>query len=232
MSDQDQAAARTTPGWARSRAPVGYADALAFMEARAGAIAAGQANELVWLLEHPPVYTAGTSARTEDLIDPNRFEVHAGGRGGQYTYHGPGQLVAYLMLDLGRRGRDVRAFVRSLEDWLIDAIASFGVHAHRREGCVGVWVTLDARSGAPREAKLAALGIRVRRWVTFHGIALNVAPDLSHYDGIVPCGVRDADVTSLEALGVPVRIDDAEAALRASFERHFGQVRDARAPFP
>ncbi len=175
---------------------VGYEEAVAWMEARAAAIAAGQAAECVWLLEHPPLYTAGTSARAEDLVAPERFPVFPSGRGGQYTYHGPGQRVAYVMLDLTRRRADLRAYVASLEAWLIATLDAFNVRAERREDRVGVWVRRPEK-GATVEDKIAAIGIRVRRWVSFHGISLNVEPDLTHFAGIVPCGVREHGVTSL-----------------------------------
>jgi len=198
--------------WLRSSAPVPYPQAVAFMEDRVRAIREGRAGELVWLLEHPPLYTAGTSARPEDLLDPDFLPVHRTGRGGQYTYHGPGQRVAYVMLDLARRRPDIRVYVSALEDWVIAALADFGVRGERRAGRVGIWV--------PRpdgEEKIAAIGVRVRRWVTYHGIAINVAPDLSHYRGIVACGIRDRGVTSLAALGVEADM----AALDAALERHF-----------
>ncbi|OYX45333.1 MAG: lipoate-protein ligase B [Rhodobacterales bacterium 32-67-9] len=203
-----------------------YAGTLAAMEARAAAIAEGRAEEAVWLLEHPPLYTAGTSARAEDLTDPGRFPVHVAGRGGQFTYHGPGQRVAYVMLDLNTRGRDVRAFVRRLEDWIIAALAEFNVTGEVRPGRVGVWVTRPDKApgpgGAPREDKIAAIGVKLRKWVSFHGISINVEPDLSHFDGIVPCGIRDHGVTSLVDLGLPVTMDDLDLALRATFGRAFG----------
>ncbi|MBP1180586.1 lipoyl(octanoyl) transferase [Methylobacterium sp. PvR107] len=204
-----------------SDAPVDYAPALAWMEARAEAIASGAAPECVWLLEHPPLYTAGTSARSEDLVAPDRFPVHATGRGGQYTYHGPGQRVAYVMLDLDRRSRDLRAYVASLEAWLIETLAAFNVRAERREDRVGVWVRRPEK-GPGVEDKIAAIGIRVRRWVSFHGISLNVEPDLSHFDGIVPCGVREHGVTSLVDLGLPVSMAEVDMQLRAAFEDIFG----------
>jgi lipoyl(octanoyl) transferase len=194
-----------------------YEEAVAFMESRAAAIADGRASELVWLLEHPPLYTAGTSAKPEDLIDA-RFPVHATGRGGQYTYHGPGQRVGYVMLDLKPRGGDVRGFVRDLEEWLIRTLASFNVKGERREGRVGIWVT-----NGGREDKIAAIGVRVRRWVTFHGVSLNVDPDLGHFSGIVPCGIREHGVTSLVALGLPVTMADVDVALRAAFAEVFGK---------
>ena len=206
-------------GWQVSDAPVDYEAAVARMEARAAAIAAGEAGELVWLLEHPPLYTAGASARPEDLLDPDRFPVHRSGRGGQFTYHGPGQRVAYAMLDLSVRGRDVRRYVAGLEEWLIRALARLGVRGERREDRVGVWVRRPERGS---EDKIAAIGVRVRRWVTLHGVALNVHPDLGHFAGIVPCGVSEHGVTSLVDLGLPVSMADADAALRAAFEEVFG----------
>ena len=203
-----------------SEEPVAYPEALAAMEARVEAIAAGAADECVWLLEHPPLYTAGTSAKPEDLIDA-RFPVFRTGRGGQYTYHGPGQRVAYVMLDLRRRRPDLRAFVAALEAWLIGTLGRFNVRGERREDRVGVWVRRPDR-GADVEDKIAALGIRVRKSVTFHGVSLNVEPDLAHFGGIVPCGVRLHGVTSLVDLGLPVTMGDADVALRASFEDVFG----------
>lgn len=207
--------------WLIAPAPVSYPDALAFMEARAKAIAEGTAGELAWLVEHPPLYTAGTSARPVDLVMPDRFPVYEAGRGGQYTYHGPGQRVGYVMLDLNRRGRDVRAFVADLEGWLIDTLAAFGVTGERRADRIGVWVRRPEK-GAGVEDKIAALGIRLRRWVSFHGVSLNVAPDLEHFSGIVPCGVQAHGVTSLADLGIAATMDDVDAALRAAFERRFG----------
>lgn len=203
-----------------------YAEALAFMEARAEAIRAGEAGELIWLVEHPPLYSAGTSARREDLLEPDRFPVFSAGRGGEYTYHGPGQRVAYVMLDLKRRREDVRAFVAALEAWIIGALARFNVRGERREDRVGVWVVRPDRpplpDGRPAEDKIAAIGIRLRRWVSFHGIALNVEPDLDHFSGIVPCGIQGFGVTSLVDLGLPVTMADADLALKASFEDVFG----------
>jgi lipoyl(octanoyl) transferase len=207
--------------WRVSDALVGYEEAVAAMEARVEAIAAGTAPELVWLLEHPPLYTAGTSADPADLVDAGRFPVHRTGRGGQYTYHGPGQRVAYVMLDLKRRRPDVRAFVADLEAWIIATLAAFNVRGERREDRVGVWVRRP-ELGAGREDKIAAIGIRIRKWVTFHGISLNVDPDLEHFSGIVPCGVREHGVTSLVDLGLPVTMADADLALRAAFEPIFG----------
>jgi lipoyl(octanoyl) transferase len=204
-----------------------YAEAVAAMEARAAAIAAGDAPELVWLVEHPPLYTSGTSARPADLLD-RRFPVHEAGRGGQFTYHGPGQRVAYVMLDLERRRKDLRLFVAALEAWIIRSLARFNIAAERREDRVGVWVRRPDKApgvhGSMAEDKIAAIGIRVRRWVTFHGISLNVEPDLSHFTGIVPCGVaeRHFGVTSLVDLGLPVTMADADSALRGAFEDIFG----------
>ncbi len=203
-----------------------YPDALTFMETRAAAIRDGAAGEMVWLVEHPPLYTAGTSAQAGDLIDPERFPVFAAGRGGEYTYHGPGQRVAYVMLDLKRRREDVRAFVAALEEWIIATLAAFNVRGERREDRVGVWVVRPDRpltvDGSAAEDKIAAIGIRLRRWVSFHGIAINVEPDLSHFGGIVPCGVTDHGVTSLVDLGLPVTMADLDQALRQAFEDVFG----------
>ena len=225
--------------WAVSEGPVAYEAAVAAMEARAAAIAAGEAGELVWLLEHPPLYTAGMSSKDGDLLDAARFPVHRSGRGGQFTYHGPGQRVAYVILDLNQRGRDVRSFVRGLEQWIIGALGEFGVPADVREGRVGVWVVPDNRSAASgmtssgpvREAKIAAIGVKVRKWVSFHGISLNVEPDLSHFTGIVPCGISEHGVTSLVDLGVPATMDEADEALKAGFRRVFGATVPATAPF-
>jgi len=215
--------------WAVSSAPVGYEEAVAFMEARVAAIAAGEASEMVWLLEHPPLYTAGVSSKDEDLLDAGRFPVHRTGRGGQFTYHGPGQRVAYVMLDLNRRGRDVRAFVRGLEQWIIGALDRFGVEADVRDGRVGVWVERKG-PGWSREDKIAAIGVKVRRWVSFHGISLNVEPDLSHFGGIVPCGIAEHGVTSLVDLGVLATMDEADDALKTAFERIFGSAQAATPP--
>jgi len=214
-----------TVEWRLSERPVGYRAAVLFMEARVAAIREARAPEMVWLLEHPPLYTAGTSARPEHLLDPARLPVHMTGRGGQYTYHGPGQRVAYLMLDLRRRGGDVHAYVRKLEDWLIDTLAAFNVRGERRPGRVGIWVD----RGHGREDKIAAIGVRVRHWVTYHGISLNVEPDLSHYAGIVPCGISEHGTTSLVDLGHPVEMPAVDAALKASFERTFGLVLHGKA---
>ncbi|GLK78343.1 lipoyl(octanoyl) transferase LipB [Methylopila turkensis] len=201
-----------------------YAAAVRVMEARAAAIADGAADELVWLVEHPPLYTAGTSAQPADLVRPDLFPVYATGRGGQYTYHGPGQRVAYVMLDLKRRGPDLRRFVAGLEDWLIATLDRFGVAGERREDRVGVWVRRPERA-RDAEDKIAAIGIRVRRWATFHGVSLNVEPELSHYAGIVPCGVSDHGVTSLADLGRIVTMPEVDMALRETFEEVFGPTR-------
>lgn len=219
-------------GWAVSRAQVPYPDAVAAMEARAAAIADGTAGELVWLLEHPPLYTAGVSSKESDLLDPGRFPVFASGRGGQFTYHGPGQRVAYVMLDLTKRRRDVRAFVASLEAWVIGALARFNVEGEIRDGRVGVWVERRTPGLPPREDKIAAIGVKLRRWVSFHGISLNVEPDLSHFSGIVPCGIAEHGVTSLVDLGLPVTMDEADEALKASFRIVFGEVEEVEAPAP
>ena len=217
-------------GWAVSRGLVAYPDAVAAMEARAAAIAEGTADELVWLLEHPPLYTGGVSAKPGDLLDPGRFPVFASGRGGQFTYHGPGQRVAYVMLDLTRRRRDVRAFVAGLEAWVIGALDRFNVRGEIRDGRVGVWVERRQPGVPTREDKIAAVGVKLRRWVSFHGISLNVEPDLGHFSGIVPCGVTQHGVTSLVDLGLPVSLDEADEALRASFREVFGEVVDAPPP--
>lgn len=218
--------------WSASSLPVAYADAVAAMEARAEAIAHGQAAEHVWLLEHPPLYTAGTSARPADLTRP-RFPVIPTGRGGQHTYHGPGQRVVYVMLDLKRRRPDVRAFVEALEQWLIVTLGRFNVRGDRREGRVGVWVARPdkrpAPDGRPAEDKIAAIGVRLRRWISFHGVSLNVEPDLTHFSGIVPCGIAEPHlgVTSLVDLGIPATMADADIALRVAFEAVFGTTQGA-----
>ena len=198
--------------WKVSDAPVAYEEALAFMEQRVAAIRAGEADECVWLLEHPPLFTAGTSADPAELMNPQQFPVFDAGRGGRYTYHGPGQRVGYVMLDLEKRGKDIRCFVHALEGWMIDTLADFGVSAHRAPGRIGIWV-----GEGPHEAKIGALGVRVKRWVTLHGFALNVAPDLSHFSGIVPCGIADFGVTSLEKLGKQMPLTGVDAALKHSF---------------
>ena len=217
-------------GWAVSSGHVPYPQAVAAMEARAQAIAEGQAGELVWLLEHPPLYSGGVSAKAADLLDPNRFPVFASGRGGQFTYHGPGQRVAYVMLDLTKRQRDVRAFVASLEAWVIGALGRFNVDGEIRDGRVGVWVERRTPGLPIREDKIAAIGVKLRRWVSFHGVSLNVEPDLSHFEGIVPCGQTEHGVTSLVDLGLPVTMDEADDALRASFREVFGDVETAKPP--
>lgn len=208
--------------WRLSQGYVPYPDAVTYMETRAADIARGDAAEQIWLLEHPPLYSAGTSAKLSDLVDPSRFDVFSSGRGGQYTYHGPGQRVAYAMLDLRLRGRDVSAFVRGLEQWIIDTLAVVDVTAERKAGRVGVWVTHDDG----REEKIAAIGVRLKKWISFHGIAINVAPDLSHFSGIVPCGIAEHGVTSLSALGKTADMKAVDAAMRNSFETLFGPVVD------
>lgn len=209
------------PEWITSPGLTPYDVASTEMETRAGAIRAGTAAEAIWLVEHPPLYTAGTSANAADLTDPDRFPVHQSKRGGQYTYHGPGQRVAYVMLDVSIRGQDVRKFVHDLETWIIAALGEFNVKGEIREGRVGVWVTRPDLApnpdGSPREDKIAALGIRIRKWVSFHGLSINVEPDLSHFDGIVPCGIKDHGVTSLVDLGLPVTMEDVDLALRKTF---------------
>lgn len=206
---------RSAVEWRLSSNLVPYPAAVASMEERVARIAAGTAQEVVWLLEHPPIYTAGTSAKDSDLIDA-RFPVFKTGRGGQFTYHGPGQRVGYVMLDLKRRHVDVRRYVHDLEDWVIGTLSEFGITGERREGRVGIWVARDGR-----ENKIGAIGVRVRRWVTYHGVSLNVAPDLSHFSGIVPCGVREHGVTSLSDLGVPASMSDVDAALKKTFTQVF-----------
>lgn len=213
------------PEWIITDGLTDYAYAEAWMEDRAAAIASGAADECIWLLEHPPLYTAGTSAKPADLRDPDRFPVHPTKRGGQYTYHGPGQRVVYVMLDVGKRGRDVRCFVRQLEDWVIATLDRFNVRGEIRTGRVGVWVERPEKApnpdGTPREDKIAAIGIRLRKWISFHGISINVEPDLSHFDGIVPCGITAHGVTSLVDLGLPVTMEDVDVALKATFEETF-----------
>ncbi|WP_206513272.1 lipoyl(octanoyl) transferase LipB [Pelagibacterium montanilacus] len=215
--------------WSISDSVVAYPEALETMRTRTRAIADGQAGEAVWLLEHPPLYTAGTSARADDLLVPTRFPVFDAGRGGQYTYHGPGQRVAYVMLDLRERGRDIRCLVSALENWVIDTLAAFNIKGEKREGRIGVWVRRPDK-GPLVEEKIAAIGVRVSRWVTFHGISLNVSPDLEHYSGIVPCGISDHGVTSMEALGHLASMAEVDTALRTAFERHFGPVGLASPP--
>lgn len=209
--------------WFVSDAPVPYQTALSVMEARSAEVASGRAAELVWLLEHPPLYTAGTSARPEELIEPGRFPVHHVGRGGRYTYHGPGQRVVYVILNVRERSGDVRAFVSSLEGWLIDTLAHFGVKGETRRDRVGVWVARPEK-GADAEDKIAAIGIRLRRWISLHGLSINVEPDLTHFSGIVPCGIAGHEVTSLADLGRIVRLEDVDMALAQAFEARFGPV--------
>lgn len=203
--------------WKIGKGLVDYQEALNFMEERVAKIHEGQANELVWLVEHPPLYTSGTSSKESDLLTPKRFPVYYAGRGGQYTYHGPGQRVVYVMLDLNKRSRDVRKYVADLERWIIESLAEFNVIGETREGRVGVWVKRDGG----REDKIAAIGVRVRKWVTFHGICINVEPDLSHYSGIVPCGISEHGVTSLVDLGLPVNMDDLDATLKKTWDKIF-----------
>lgn len=209
--------------WVHLSGLVPYAPTLAAMEAKVAAISAGTADEAVWLLEHPPLYTAGTSSNPADLTDPARFPVHVAGRGGQYTYHGPGQRVVYVMLDLNKRGRDVRQFVRALERWIVATLADFNVAGEVRPGRVGVWVTRPDRpagsDGAPPEDKIAAIGVKLRKWVSFHGLSVNLDPDLAHFTGIVPCGIKDHGVTSLVDLGLPVTMADLDVALMRNFDK-------------
>lgn len=213
--------------WITSDGLTDFREAEIWMENRAAAIAAGDASECIWLVEHPPLYTAGTSAKDKDLTDPNRFPVHTTKRGGQYTYHGPGQRVAYTLLDVSKRGRDVRKFVEQLENWVITALSDFNVVGAIRDGRVGVWVDRPDKplmpDGSIAEDKIAAIGIRLRKWISFHGISINVEPDLSHFDGIVPCGITQHGVTSLVDLGLPVSMDDVDVALKRSFDVVFGQ---------
>ena len=212
---------RVPAEWVVSDELVPYPFALEAMRTRAAAIAAGEAGERIWLLEHPPLYTAGTSASSDDLLSPDRFPVYDAGRGGQYTYHGPGQRVVYVMLDLRQRGRDVRCLVRGLEGLIIDTLGAFNIRGERREGRVGVWVRRPDK-GPAREDKIAAIGVRVSRWVSFHGIAINVMPELDHFGGIVPCGISDQGVTSIEDLGQLVSMAEVDTALRRAFEKRFG----------
>jgi lipoyl(octanoyl) transferase len=203
--------------WRISDAPVPYDEATAAMETRVAAIRAGATPEQVWLLEHPPLYTAGTGARPDDLVAPDLLPVFRTGRGGQYTYHGPGQRVGYVMLDLQKRGGDIRAYVRDLEEWLIRTLQRFNVKGERRDGRVGIWIA----EGGGKESKIAAIGVRVRHWVSYHGVSLNIEPDLSHYRGIVPCGISDYGVTSLAALGITATMPEVDAALKAAFAEVF-----------
>jgi lipoyl(octanoyl) transferase len=210
--------------WRLGDRPVDYRAAVEEMERRVAAIRAGTAAELVWLLEHPPIYTAGTSAREEDLLEPRRLPIHRTGRGGQYTYHGPGQRIAYVMLDLRKRGQDVRCYVHQLEEWIIRVLARFDLRGERRVGRVGIWV---ARPGG-REEKVAAIGVRVRQWVTYHGVALNLDPELDHYRGIVPCGIAEHGVTSLARLGVAATMAEVDTALQCTFAEVFADPRACR----
>lgn len=211
--------------WIISPGLTGFREAEAWMEARVAAIIEGAAEECIWLVEHPPLYTAGTSAKAEDLRDPDRFDVFATKRGGQYTYHGPGQRVAYVLLDVGARGRDVRRFVQDLEAWVIATLDRFNIKGEIREGRVGVWVERPNKpfsaSGQVAEDKIAAIGIRLRKWISFHGISINVEPDLSHFSGIIPCGISDHGVTSLVDLGLPVTLEDVDVALQETFHEFF-----------
>lgn len=218
VSIKESTASASSPDWLISDQAVDYREAETLMERRATAIAQGNASELVWLLEHPPLYTAGTSAKHEDLLAPDRFPVFKTGRGGQFTYHGPGQRVGYVMVDLNKRGRDLRAYVTQLEQWLIRTLAEFNVIGETRPDRVGVWV----RREGGKEDKIAAIGVRVRKWVTFHGISLNVEPNLEHFSGIVPCGIQQHGVTSLVDLGLPVGYTDVDAALKRQFTEVFG----------
>ena len=221
---------QNTVQWHVSHGLVPYEQAVRAMEARVARIAAGTAPEAIWLLEHPPLYTAGTSARAEDLRTPDRFPVHVSQRGGQYTYHGPGQRVIYVMLDVGKRGRDVRRFVQQLENWVIATLDRFNVRGEIRAGRVGVWVTRDDKprtaSGTPAEDKIAAIGIRLRKWISFHGISINVEPDLEHFSGIIPCGIAEHGVTSLVDLGLPVTMADLDVALRREFDGIFSATEE------
>ena len=221
-----------TTEWAISEGLVGYPEAVAAMESRAAAIAAGEANELIWLLEHPPLYTKGASAQEDDLLDASTFPVFDTQRGGQFTYHGPGQRVAYVMLDLTKRGRDVKQFVCSLEDWVIQTLAAFNVKGERRPGRVGVWVDRTRPGGQLREDKIAAVGVRLKKWVSYHGISLNVEPDLSHFGGITPCGINQdgLGVTSLADLGQLIPMHEVDVAMKAAFEQVFGNVVRAAPP--
>ncbi|VAV87499.1 Octanoate-[acyl-carrier-protein]-protein-N-octanoyltransferase [hydrothermal vent metagenome] len=219
-------------GWAVSKVPVPYPKAVDLMQERVTAIHAGEADELVWLLQHPPLITAGTSAKQSDLLDPKRFEVFKSGRGGQFTYHGPGQRVAYIMLDLNKRGRDVRGFVSQLEQWLITSLGDFDLPARRYDDRVGVWVSRKNADGSEGEAKIAAIGIRIRRWVSFHGISLNINPDLSHFEAIVPCGISEFGVTSFADLGKPQTMSQVDRVLQTRFVEQFGAFEPVTAPLP
>ena len=217
--------APTPVEWRISDTFTAYPEAVAGMEQQVAGISSGDAGEQVWLVQHPPLYTAGTSANDDDLLDAHRFPVFQAGRGGEFTYHGPGQRVGYVMLDLNQRGRDVRQFVRDLEEWMIVTLSSFGVNGERRDGRVGIWVDRGRHGGLPgKEDKIAAIGVRLRRWVSFHGVSLNVCPDLSHYEGIVPCGISQHGVTSLRDLGIDATVEEVDVALKAAFERVFDRA--------
>jgi lipoyl(octanoyl) transferase len=217
--------APTPVEWRISDTFTAYPEAVAGMEQQVAGISSGDAGEQVWLVQHPPLYTAGTSANDDDLLDAHRFPVFQAGRGGEFTYHGPGQRVGYVMLDLNQRGRDVRQFVRDLEEWMIVTLSAFGVDGERRDGRVGIWVDRGRHGGLPgKEDKIAAIGVRLRRWVSFHGVSLNVSPDLSHYEGIVPCGISQHGVTSLQDLGIDVTVEEVDVALKTAFERVFDRA--------
>jgi len=209
--------------WIISSGLVEYPDALKAMDERVDSIQKGNAKELVWLLEHPPLYSAGTSAKPKDLLTPNRFPVFKTGRGGQYTYHGPGQRVAYIMLDLNRRRRDIRAFVSSLETWIINTLSKFNIRGERRSDRIGIWVRRTDLNNSEREDKIGAIGIRIKRWVTLHGISINVSPDLEHFGGIIPCGIGGYGVTSFEDIGQPLEVYDLDLELRTEFDQLFGE---------
>ena len=212
--------------WIISPGLVEYPDALKVMDERVDLIQKGNAKELVWLLEHPPLYSAGTSAKPQDLLTPNRFPVFKTGRGGQYTYHGPGQRVAYIMLDLNRRRRDIRAFVSSLETWIINTLSKFNIRGERRSDRIGIWVRRTDLNNYEREDKIGAIGIRIKRWVTLHGISINVSPDLEHFGGIIPCGIGGYGVTSFEDIGHPLEVYDLDVELRTEFDQLFGENRE------
>jgi lipoyl(octanoyl) transferase len=217
--------APTPVEWRISDTFTAYPEVVAGMEQQVAGISSGDAGEQVWLVQHPPLYTAGTSANDDDLLDAHRFPVFQAGRGGEFTYHGPGQRVGYVMLDLNQRGRDVRQFVRDLEEWMIVTLSSFSVNGERRDGRVGIWVDRGRHGGLPgKEDKIAAIGVRLRRWVSFHGVSLNVCPDLSHYEGIVPCGISQHGVTSLQDLGIDATVEEVDVALKAAFERVFDRA--------
>ncbi|MCF6343325.1 MAG: lipoyl(octanoyl) transferase LipB [Devosiaceae bacterium] len=213
--------------WLISDRPVPYERAVSFMQERVESIVKGEESELIWLVEHPPLYSAGTSAKEEDLLSKNKFPIYKSGRGGQYTYHGPGQRVIYVMLDLRKRGRDIRAFVKQLEAWIIDTLASFNIAGETRDGRIGIWVK-QPENGENSERKIAAIGVRISRWVSYHGISLNISPDLSHYDGIVPCGINDYGITSFEDLGHLVSMSEVDMVLSKTFNDRFCATFQAR----